>query len=87
MPETPSANAQLPFDTDDRIDPTLITAHAGVPLVIELFRRVGAAQVINDEAQKAVQPLEFLLQSQFRFAAQQPLHQQGTGSEQHRLAS
>jgi hypothetical protein len=49
MPETPSANARLPFDIDDRIDPTLITAHAGVPLVIELFRRMGGAQVINDE--------------------------------------
>jgi hypothetical protein len=48
MPETPSANARLPFEIDDRIDPTLITAHAGVPLVIELFRRMGAAQVIND---------------------------------------
>jgi len=48
MPETPSANTRLPFDIDDRIDPTLITAHAGVPLVIELFRRMGAAQVIND---------------------------------------
>ena len=49
MPETPSEPAQLPFEIDDRIDPTLITAHAGVPLVIELFRRVGAAQVINEQ--------------------------------------
>jgi hypothetical protein len=38
---------QLPFEIEDRIDPGLITAHAGVPLVIELFRRVGAAQVVN----------------------------------------
>src|SRR5690606_6524166 len=29
--------------------PSLVTAHAGVPLVIELFRRVGAAQVIHAE--------------------------------------
>lgn len=48
MPETPSANARLPFEIDAQIDPPLITAHAGVPLVIELFRRMGAAQVIND---------------------------------------
>ncbi len=40
---------QLPFEIDERIDPSLVTAHAGVPLVIELFRRVGAAQVINAE--------------------------------------
>jgi len=49
MPEPPSANTQLPFDIDDQIDPTLITAHAGVPLVIELFRRLGAAQVVNEQ--------------------------------------
>ncbi|MEX5215663.1 MAG: IS1380 family transposase [Nitrospiraceae bacterium] len=39
----------LPFEIDERIDPRLVTAHAGVPLVIELFRRVGAAQVIHAE--------------------------------------
>jgi hypothetical protein len=49
MPETPSLPVRLPFEIDDQIDPTLITAHAGVPLVIELFRRVGAAQVINEQ--------------------------------------
>ena len=49
MPATPSTNARLPFDIDDQIDPTLITAHAGVPLVIELFRRVGVAQVVNEQ--------------------------------------
>jgi hypothetical protein len=49
MPETPSANVRLPFDIDDQIDPTLITAPAGVPLVIELFRRLGAAQIVNEQ--------------------------------------
>lgn len=49
MPETPSAHAQLPFEIDARIDPTLVTAHAGVPLMIELFRRVGAARVVTDQ--------------------------------------
>ena len=47
MPEAPSANVRLPYEIDDQIDPALITAHAGVPLVIELFRRVGAAEVVN----------------------------------------
>lgn len=49
MPETPAANVRLPFDIDDQIDPTLLTAHAGVPLVIELFRRLGAAQIVNEQ--------------------------------------
>lgn len=49
MPETPSANVRLPFDIDDQIDPTLLTAHAGVPLVIALFRRLGAAQLVNEQ--------------------------------------
>lgn len=49
MSETPSTNARRPFDIDDQIDPTLITAHAGVPLVIELFRRLGVAQVVNEQ--------------------------------------
>jgi hypothetical protein len=49
MPETPAANVRLPFDIDDQIDPTLLTAHAGVPLVMELFRRLGAAQIVNEQ--------------------------------------
>lgn len=49
MPEPPATNVRLPFDIDDQIDPTLLTAHAGVPLVIELFRRLGAAKVVNDQ--------------------------------------
>lgn len=49
MPEMLSERMQLPFEIDDRIDPALITAHAGVPLVVELFRRMGAAQVVNEQ--------------------------------------
>ena len=49
MSEPPTLPARLPFEIDDRIDPTLLTAHAGVPLVSELFRHVGAAQVVNDQ--------------------------------------
>lgn len=48
IPEAPSTNTQLPFDIDDRSDQTLIIAYAWVPLVIELFRSMGAAQAIND---------------------------------------
>jgi hypothetical protein len=40
---------RLPFEIDERIDPSLVTAHAGVPLVIELFRRVGAAQIVTEQ--------------------------------------
>ncbi|MDF0675722.1 MAG: hypothetical protein P0120_15590 [Nitrospira sp.] len=46
MPEL-LPSEQLPFEIDDRFDPRLVTAHTGVPLVIELFRQVGAAQVVN----------------------------------------
>ena len=41
MPEQPSLPTRLPFEIDDRIDPMLVTAHAGVPLVIELFAAWG----------------------------------------------
>jgi hypothetical protein len=44
MPET---SPQLPFVIDDAIDPTLVTGRAGVPLVIELFRQLGVAQMID----------------------------------------
>ncbi|HYM90471.1 MAG TPA: IS1380 family transposase [bacterium] len=44
MPET---SPRLPFEIDDAIDPTLVTGRAGVPLVIELFRQLGVAQVID----------------------------------------
>jgi hypothetical protein len=38
---------RLPFELDDRIDDSPITAHAGVPLVIEAFRRSGAAAEVD----------------------------------------
>jgi hypothetical protein len=43
----PDTSPRLPFEIDDTIDPTLITSRAGVPLVIELFRQLGAAQAID----------------------------------------
>ncbi|HTU00743.1 MAG TPA: hypothetical protein VMG58_02965, partial [Candidatus Sulfotelmatobacter sp.] len=44
MPHSPT---QLPFDLDDTIEPTLVTARAGVPLAIELFRQLGVAAAID----------------------------------------
>jgi len=40
---------RLPFEIDERVDPSLVTAHAGVPLLIELFRKVGAAAVVDEQ--------------------------------------
>ncbi len=45
----PDPSPRLPFEIDDTIDPTLVTGRAGVPLVIELFRQLGAAAVIDAE--------------------------------------
>jgi len=44
MPQPPT---QLPFDLDDVVDPSLVTARAGVPLAIELFRQLGVAAAID----------------------------------------
>lgn len=41
---------RLPFELDDRLDETLSTAHAGVPLLVELFRSCGAAEVMERRA-------------------------------------
>ncbi len=43
----PEPMPRLPFEIDDRIDPALVTGRAGVPLVIELFRQLGVAHVID----------------------------------------
>lgn len=56
---------RLPFEIDDAIDPTLVTARAGVPLVIELFRQLGVAQAINAEVavkqrQRGLTPAELV---------------------------
>jgi hypothetical protein len=56
---------RLPFEIDDAIDPTLVTAWAGVPLVIELFRQLGVAQAINAEVavkqrQRGLTPAELV---------------------------
>lgn len=39
---------RLPFEVDERVDDSLVTAHAGVPLIIELFRASGAATVTDE---------------------------------------
>jgi hypothetical protein len=41
---------RLPLELDSQIDEPLITAHAGVPLVVELFRSCGAAEVMERRA-------------------------------------
>lgn len=62
MLKQPSLPSRLPFEIDDRIDPTCVIAHAGVPLVIELFRRVGAVQVVKAQVRiKQRQRVETLI--------------------------
>jgi hypothetical protein len=46
---TMSKNGRLDFELDDRIEESLITGHAGVPLVIELFRASGAAAEMDKQ--------------------------------------
>jgi len=43
--------SRLPFELDSTIDDSLVTAHAGVPLVAELFRASGAAAVMDANVQ------------------------------------
>jgi hypothetical protein len=61
----PQNTPRLPFEIDDTIDPTLVTGRAGVPLVIELFRHLGVAQVIDAEVtvkqrQRGLTPAELI---------------------------
>lgn len=46
-----SKNGRLDFELDERIEESLITGHAGVPLVIELFRASGAAVEMDNQVQ------------------------------------
>ena len=46
-----SKEHRLVFELDHRIEEALITGHAGVPLVIELFRASGAAGVLYAQIQ------------------------------------
>jgi hypothetical protein len=46
-----SKEHRLGYELDDRIEESLITGHAGVPLVIELFRASGAAAVMDAQIQ------------------------------------
>ncbi|MGD0264995.1 MAG: hypothetical protein ABSD47_08560 [Candidatus Methylomirabilota bacterium] len=45
----PEETPRLPFEIDETVDPSLVTGRAGVPLVIELFRQLGAAATINTQ--------------------------------------
>jgi hypothetical protein len=42
-----TAQTRLPFELDQRAETGFITAHAGVPLMIEAFRTSGAAAVLD----------------------------------------
>lgn len=46
-----SKEHRLGYELDNRIEEALITGHAGVPLVIELFRASGAAAVMDAQVQ------------------------------------
>lgn len=43
---------RLPYEIDTTIDDTLVTAHAGVPLLVELFRFSGAAEIAEERLPK-----------------------------------
>jgi hypothetical protein len=42
---------RLDFEIDDKVETGLLTAHAGIPGLIEAFRQTGAAAVIDREVQ------------------------------------
>jgi len=46
-----SKEHRLGYELDDRIEEAMITGHAGVPLLIELFRASGAAEVMDAQVQ------------------------------------
>jgi hypothetical protein len=43
-----TVQTRLPFELDQRVDAGFITAHSGVPLLIEAFRVSGAAAVLDE---------------------------------------
>jgi hypothetical protein len=45
-------NTRLPFELDTKIDDTLTTAHAGTPLLAELFRVTGGAKIADDRLRR-----------------------------------
>ncbi len=61
----PDTSPRLPFEIEDAVDPSLVTGRAGVPLVIELFRQLGAAQAIDTQVaikqrQRGLQPSQLV---------------------------
>jgi len=61
----PQPSAQLPFDLDDVVDPSLVTSRAGVPLALELFRQLGVAaavdaQVAVKQRQRGLRPAQLV---------------------------
>ena len=45
----PDLSPRLPFEIAEAVDPSLVTGRAGVPLVIELFRQLGVAAMVDAE--------------------------------------
>ena len=43
-----SDSKRLPFEIDSEVDGSLLTAHAGVPLLVELYRSSGTAAVVEE---------------------------------------
>lgn len=43
---------RLDFESDSELDDALITGHAGIPLVIEMFRESGASQLADEALQR-----------------------------------
>ena len=43
------SQTRLPFELDQRAETGALTAHGGVPLVIEAFRVSGAAAVVDEQ--------------------------------------
>jgi len=41
------SQTRLPFELDQRAETAALTAHGGVPLLIEAFRTSGAAAVVD----------------------------------------
>ena len=54
MSQRKSERKPLPFEIDSEVDSSLLTAHAGVPLLVELFRTSGAAAVVEERV--AIKP-------------------------------
>ncbi|MBI5854702.1 MAG: hypothetical protein HZB35_05625 [Nitrospirae bacterium] len=49
MSEMPDQPKQLAFEIDTRTDPSLMTAHAGMPRLIDLMRTIGVTRILDEQ--------------------------------------